>query len=102
MAEWSIAAVLKTVVPRGTWGSNPYFSASKAKATPHKRGFLFLSSVLIYFSNLLNENKNPFAASALRNQRATGLDRKKCIFFISTKNFLLKLDIMTKNRALLL
>ena len=31
MAEWSIAAVLKTVVPRGTWGSNPYFSADKCK-----------------------------------------------------------------------
>lgn len=27
MAEWSIAAVLKTVVPRGTGGSNPSFSA---------------------------------------------------------------------------
>ena len=27
MAEWSIAAVLKTVEPRGSWGSNPYFSA---------------------------------------------------------------------------
>jgi hypothetical protein len=31
MAEWSIAAVLKTVVPRGTWGSTPYFSADKYK-----------------------------------------------------------------------
>ena len=28
MAEWSIAAVLKTVVPRGTGGSNPSFSAN--------------------------------------------------------------------------
>jgi hypothetical protein len=27
MAEWSIAAVLKTVVLRGTGGSNPSFSA---------------------------------------------------------------------------
>ena len=27
MAEWSIAAVLKTVEPWGSWGSNPYFSA---------------------------------------------------------------------------
>ena len=27
MAEWSIAAVLKTVEPRGSWGSNPYLSA---------------------------------------------------------------------------
>jgi hypothetical protein len=29
MAEWSIAAVLKTVVPRGTRGSNPCLSAIK-------------------------------------------------------------------------
>ena len=29
MAEWSIAAVLKTVVPRGTRGSNPCLSAGK-------------------------------------------------------------------------
>ena len=28
MAEWSIAAVLKTVVPRGTGGSNPSLSAN--------------------------------------------------------------------------
>ena len=32
MAEWSIAAVLKTVEPRGSWGSNPYFSAKIIKA----------------------------------------------------------------------
>ena len=30
MAEWSIAAVLKTVVPRGTRGSNPCLSAERA------------------------------------------------------------------------
>ena len=29
MAEWSIAAVLKTVELRGSWGSNPYLSAEK-------------------------------------------------------------------------
>ena len=28
MAEWSIAAVLKTVELRGSWGSNPYLSAN--------------------------------------------------------------------------
>ncbi len=31
VAEWSIAAVLKTVVPRGTRGSNPCLSAINAK-----------------------------------------------------------------------
>ena len=30
MAEWSIAAVLKTVVLRGTGGSNPSLSAKKS------------------------------------------------------------------------
>ena len=29
VAEWSIAAVLKTVVPRGIRGSNPCLSANK-------------------------------------------------------------------------
>ena len=34
MAEWSIAAVLKTAVPQGTGGSNPSLSADqKARAT---------------------------------------------------------------------
>lgn len=27
MAEWFIAALLKSVLPNGNWGSNPYFSA---------------------------------------------------------------------------
>ena len=30
MAEWSIAAVLKTVEPRGSRGSNPCLSAERA------------------------------------------------------------------------
>ena len=30
LAEWSIAAVLKTVDPRGSGGSNPSFSASES------------------------------------------------------------------------
>jgi hypothetical protein len=37
MAEWSIAAVLKTVEPKGSWGSNPYLSAklkAKKRRTP--------------------------------------------------------------------
>ena len=32
MAEWSIAAVLKTVVLRGTGGSNPSLSAKRFKS----------------------------------------------------------------------
>ena len=41
MAEWSIAAVLKTVEPRGSWGSNPYFSAKIIKAKHFAWLFLF-------------------------------------------------------------
>ncbi len=32
MAEWSIAAVLKTVELRGSWGSNPYLSAERIES----------------------------------------------------------------------
>ncbi len=42
MAEWSIAAVLKTVVPRGTGGSNPSFSAEYSKPPSEYWGFCFL------------------------------------------------------------
>ena len=41
MAEWSIAAVLKTVVPKGTGGSNPSFSA-KAGCDYSVAGLTFL------------------------------------------------------------
>ena len=51
MAEWSNAAVLKTVVPRGTGGSNPSLSAEKNsnfKQIPvgkYLRGFFVSKSV---------------------------------------------------------
>ena len=35
MAEWSIAAVLKTVKPKGFGGSNPSVSARAAKSRLH-------------------------------------------------------------------
>ena len=34
MAEWSIAAVLKTAVPQGTGGSNPSLSAETQAERP--------------------------------------------------------------------
>ena len=56
MAEWSIAAVLKTVEPRGSWGSNPYLSArdgdkrGRAEAKAFKfinlKAFFFLGSAI--------------------------------------------------------
>ncbi len=38
MAEWSIAAVLKTAVPQGTGGSNPSLSAKFKALCFNKRG----------------------------------------------------------------
>ncbi len=41
MAEWSIAAVLKTVVLRGTGGSNPSLSAKRCKSNDFHLFFLY-------------------------------------------------------------
>jgi len=49
MAERSIAAVLKTVEPRGSWGSNPYFSAKIIKAKHIAWLFLFLERQKLAF-----------------------------------------------------
>ena len=46
MAEWSIAAVLKTVVLRGTGGSNPSLSAKKRQV---KFSNLFEEFYLLFF-----------------------------------------------------
>ena len=40
MAEWSIAAVLKTVEGYTSWGSNPYFSADESNKVPQLRDFI--------------------------------------------------------------
>ena len=37
MAEWSIAAVLKTVELKGSWGSNPYLSAAYSQKITNTR-----------------------------------------------------------------
>ena len=50
MAEWSIAAVLKTVVLRGTGGSNPSLSAHKGfnkLITNELKPFLILEKPII-------------------------------------------------------
>ena len=41
MAEWSIAAVLKTVEPQGSGGSNPSLSARAGKAAMKSQLFYF-------------------------------------------------------------
>ena len=40
LAEWSNAVVLKTIVPKGTGGSNPSLSANFEK--PRKARFFYL------------------------------------------------------------
>lgn len=42
MVEWSITTVLKTVVPRGTGGSNPSLSASETLQRFNLQGFVRL------------------------------------------------------------
>ena len=53
MAEWSIAAVLKTVELRGSWGSNPYLSANAFHKTVIF-GFVIKEHNL-YFSNPVSQ-----------------------------------------------
>ena len=48
LAEWSNAAVLKTVVPQGTRGSNPLLSANYGFNKNHKNLNIFF---LFYFDN---------------------------------------------------
>ena len=63
VAEWSIAAVLKTVVLRGTRGSNPCLSATNAenqqiaKQTPSFAPKNVKSGVFVFFK-ILQKNVN--------------------------------------------
>ena len=43
MVEWSITTVLKTVVPRGTGGSNPSLSANKGVSQQVRRFAPFIT-----------------------------------------------------------
>ena len=60
VAEWSIAAVLKTVVPRGTRGSNPCLSAIKGVNQAFARFTPFITpknvklGVFVFFKILQN------------------------------------------------
>lgn len=49
MVEWSITTVLKTVVPRGTGGSNPSLSARAFRKKFQKAFFI---SVFVYFLHI--------------------------------------------------
>ena len=58
VAEWSIAAVLKTVVLRGTRGSNPCLSAGGLDNTGHKTAKTRKTSVLRVFLLPPNRTKS--------------------------------------------
>ena len=46
VAEWSNAAVLKTVVPRGTGGSNPSSSANQSLLCKQRAFFIYEATEL--------------------------------------------------------
>ena len=71
MAEWSIAAVLKTVELRGSGGSNPSLSAKKKEEPEMAPPFLFLEKT----QGLLNPRTGALISA--------GLERYAKIIFAS-------------------
>ena len=63
VAEWSIAAVLKTVVLRGTRGSNPCLSAEKSCKTFVLQDFL-LHTFLFKFQTSNQSPNSPTQSTA--------------------------------------
>ena len=57
MAEWSIAAVLKTVDLHGSGGSNPSLSAQEKLELEEFRLFLY-ASILVIFANIYHYKPN--------------------------------------------
>ena len=55
MAEWSIAAVLKTAVLKGTGGSNPSLSAKNPKQSSEKQCIIVLSGLLRKLATCLSK-----------------------------------------------
>jgi hypothetical protein len=75
MAEWSNAAVLKTVVPQGTGGSNPSFSAT-IETGGRLRSLVFLFGEMPEWSNgavsktvVLGNWDRGFESLSLRTER---------------------------------
>ena len=71
MAEWSIAAVLKTVELRGSGGSNPSLSASSGKIAR----LAFCESFFVKRSSV-----NKFTSGRLSNKSKSRLCRYSCYF----------------------
>ena len=69
MAEWSIAAVLKTVELRGSGGSNPSLSAKK-KGVPKGAPFLFCEKERAF--------SHPRTGALISTELVSNDTRKKC------------------------
>ena len=54
MVEWSITTVLKTVVPRGTGGSNPSLSAKSSMSNIVELFFYALSGLASFMVLIVN------------------------------------------------
>ena len=76
VAEWSIAAVLKTVVPRGTRGSNPCLSAIKG-----------VNQVVTRFAPFFTPKKSRLVYFLIFKINA-GEKRRMSIFLFSSASFL--------------
>ena len=63
VAEWSIAAVLKTVDLRGSGGSNPSLSAEMNRKMKIFRFFCFVPAVASLLANRRDKHKKRCAAS---------------------------------------
>ena len=64
MVEWSITTVLKTVVPRGTGGSNPSLSA-RAFWKKFQKAFFIFTLLQLKKSLSFHDHKNPFKINHL-------------------------------------
>ncbi len=53
MVEWSITAVLKTAVPRGTGGSNPSLSANSRNSMSYGYFFDYDRDLIFCFDTVL-------------------------------------------------
>ena len=79
MVEWSITTVLKTVVPRGTGGSNPSLSATNAenqqiaKQTPSFAPKNVKSGVFVLFK-IINTSVKIYRAKSLFLNRLSQTD----------------------------
>lgn len=54
VAEWSIAAVLKTVEGHTSGGSNPSFSAQYDRKSSDSKGLRFFISILVHHKSIVH------------------------------------------------